>query len=196
SEQPLFSQGAQAIREFIEEGTYVDPEAEQAEVLGLPIGQAVKGAGQIVPFIATMGTSGGAQAIAQAPKVLSGAQLIPATAKAIGKQAVSPTGIIGGSMVAGPEWVAAKEAGLSDEEAFNTMIKNYFVGQTEIIPIQNALKVFNALSGGRVMNAVKSAGVGGVQEAVQEGFQTYLTNMIAQEDYDPERDPMFQVVES
>src|SRR5690606_20755530 len=48
SEQPLFSQGAPAIREFIEEGTYVDPEAEQAEVLGLPIGQAVKGAGQIV----------------------------------------------------------------------------------------------------------------------------------------------------
>lgn len=191
SEESLFAKGAGATREFIEEGTYVSPEAEQSIA-----GQVVKGVGQIVPFVATMGASGGAQALSQAPKVLSAAQLVPETAKAIGKQMVSPSGVIGGSMIAGPEWAAAKEAGLSDEDAFNTMIKNYFVGQTEVIPIQNAMKVFNAISGGKVMNALKSMGTGGIQGAVQEGFQTYLTNMIAQEDYDPERDPMFQVIES
>lgn len=189
--EPLFSQGAKKVREFIQGGTYVEPEAGQS----IP-GQVFQGVGQILPMMATAGGSAVPQMLTKTPQVLSKGGVALETLKATGKQLTSPAGIIGGSQIAGPEWTAAKESGLSDEEAFEAMVSNYFVGQTEIVPIQRTLKFLNKATGNTLLNNLKSIGSGGLQEAVQESVQTYLTNQIASGTYDPDRDPFFQVVES
>lgn len=181
------SQAAEAIQQGIEQLNPVSPEFQQSTT-----GQVLQGVGQIVPLVATGGTSASTQLGAQA--VTRGA--VAESAKALGKQLTSAQGVIAGSMVAAPEWEQAKAAGLSDEEAFKTLIKNYFVGQSEVIPIQTTLSKLNAVTGGKLLDFLKASGSGGVQEFLQEGVQTYLTNQIAKEDYDPDRDPMFQVLES
>lgn len=158
-------------------------------------GQVLQGVGQAGGMIASGGFSSVPQLAAQTAKT----GFLPAaleTAKAVGKTAVSRPGFIGGSMVAAPEWEAAKAAGQTDEQAFNTLISNYFVGQTEVLPIQNILGKLNKATGNTLINTVKNMGSGGLQEGLQEGIQTYLTNQIASGTYDPDRDPLFQVLES
>jgi len=159
-------------------------------------GQVFQGLGQAGGMIATMGGST-IPAIASQAVVKTG--LAPATLQtlqAVGKSAVSRPGIVGGSMVAAPEWEAAKANGLSDEAAFNVLIQNYLVGQTEVLPIQSMLSKLNRVTGNSLINTFKNIGTGGLQEGVQEGIQTYLTNEIAKGSYDPDRDPLFQVLES
>jgi hypothetical protein len=56
--------------------------------------------------------------------------------------------------------------------------------------------MLNKVGGGKLLNLVKTSGISGMQEAIQESFQTYLTNQIAAGSYDPERDPLFQTLES
>src|SRR5690606_145443 len=67
---------------------------------------------------------------------------------------------------------------------------------TEAIPIERLLVGLNKITGGKILETVKLMGQQGISEGVQEGIQTYLTNVIAQDDYDPDRDPLFQVLES
>lgn len=156
-----------------------------------------EGVGQAAGMLATAGGSSVAQGLQQTGKLATG--LIPAAGRSlfeIGKQVASPVGFLGGSVTAVPEWEAAKEAGLSDQEAFETLLKNYLVGQTDAIPIINFLSRWNRITNGAVMARIKNYGSSGLQEFLQEGFQTYLTNQIAKTDYDPDRDPMFQVLES
>lgn len=161
------------------------------------IQNAGEGVGQAAGILATAGGSSVAQGLQQTGKLATG--LIPAAGRSlfeIGKQVASPVGFLGGSVTAVPEWEAAKEAGLSDQEAFETLLKNYLVGQTDAIPIINFLSRWNRITNGAVMARIKNYGSSGLQEFLQEGFQTYLTNQIAKTDYDPDRDPMFQVLES
>src|SRR5690606_33083901 len=70
------------------------------------------------------------------------------------------------------------------------------VGQTEALPITNFLTRFNRMTGGGLMSYVKSGGVSALQEGIQETLQQYLTNQIAREDYDPDRDPVLGLLES
>src|SRR5690606_3968596 len=90
---------------------------------------------------------------------------------------------------------AAKEAGVSDEDAFNVMVANYFVGQADVIPIQNMLGRLNKITGNAIMDRVKIHGMGALEESIQEGIQGYLSNQIAKESYYPLRDPLFDVLE-
>lgn len=159
-----------------------------------------EGLGQAAGVIGTLGVGG---AGASASLAESTATAVPSlgkiavdAAKSIGSRVVSPAGFVAGSMTAVPEWEAAKEAGLSDDEAFQTLVSNYFVGQTDIIPIQNMLGRLNRLTNNRLLNTVKTMGMGSFEEGLQESVQTYLSNQIASDTYDPDRDPLFQVLES
>jgi hypothetical protein len=123
-------------------------------------------------------------------------QATVAAAKDLGSKVASVPGFLGGSMTAVPEWEAAKASGASDDEAFNVLLSNYLVGQSEALPIQNLLGRLNKVTGNRILAVVKNSGIGSIEEATQEAIQTYLSNQIAQESYDPDRDPLFQVIQS
>jgi len=190
-EGATFSQLGGGVTNLSRDIADVTPEFEQS----LP-GQVTQGIGQVGGILATMGGSA-APAIASQAVVKTG--LAPATIQtlqAVGRSAVSRPGLVGGSMVAAPEWEAAKANGLSDEAAFNVLIQNYLVGQTEVLPIQSMLGRLNRVTGNSLINTFKNIGTGGLQEGVQEGIQTYLTNEIAKGNYDPDRDPLFQVLQS
>ncbi len=154
-----------------------------------------------------LGSAGAIMATAGAGELGAGAGLLKATStevpsalSIVGRQLIKPTSVVGGSMTAAPEYDAAKRAGATDDEAFNTLLKNYFVGQTEALPIESMFGQLNKIVGGGITknlnNYIKGVGQGGLTEALQEGVQTYLTNKIAQGDYDPDRDPMWGVADA
>lgn len=183
------TQAGQAVQEGINYMNPVDPDFEQS--FG---GQVASGVGQIVPLVATAGLSGQASALAQAPKVggfLGGAKIL-------GEKLISPAGVIAGSSMAAPEWEAAKAQGLSDAEALGVAAQNYFLGLSETFPIEKGLELFKVLrtTGLSPLDYVRASGVGGMTEFIQEGFQTYMSNQIAKDSYDPDRDPLFGVLES
>jgi hypothetical protein len=131
-----------------------------------------------------------------APAIASERQAVLGAVKDIGKSMVSPSGVVGGTSAAVPEFEAAKAQGLSDDEAFKVFLKNYLVGQTEAIPFERALTRINKLSGGKLVEYVKAGTKGGLEEGIQETIQSTLTNKIAQGSYDPERDTFQDVLKS
>jgi hypothetical protein len=175
-------------------GQYIEDVTKQVNPTNTDVNETfqnvAQGVGQGLGMLATAGLGGTA----------AGSQLatptLPNVATQVASKFATAPSVIGGSMVAAPEWEAAKAAGASDSEAFATLVKNYLVGQTEAIPITNMLGRINAITGGKILSTVKAMGMGGFEEAVQEAIQTYLTNEIARTDYDPDRDPLFQVLES
>jgi hypothetical protein len=125
--------------------------------------------------------------------------LLKATGNATAKlaaTATSPTGILGGIQSAIPAYEEAKAAGLDDFGAFDVLVKNYLIGQTEAIPLQNMFSRLNKLTGGAILERLKVMGIGSMEEAAQEAIQSYLSNQVARADYDPERDPLFGILES
>ncbi len=188
--EPWALQLGNAVENLTKEYNPVDPEFEQSIT-----GQVLQGLGQAGAMVATMGGSAAPQLAMQASKMGLGEAVGLAT-KELAKQVVSPAGFIGGSMTAVPEWKQAKEAGASDEEAFEVLMENYLVGQTEALPLKNMLGRINKLTGNSLINTFKGMASGGFEEGVQEGIQTYLSNQIAKGNYDPDRDPLFQVLES
>lgn len=155
-----------------------------------------EGVGQALGIAATAGIGAAPELAQTATQVPTFLQATKSALGTVGKQVLSAPGFIGGAMTAVPEWEAAKQSGASDEEAFGTLLKNYLVGQTEAIPIQNLLTRLNRVTGNQLINTVKTMGMGALEEGTQEAIQTYLTNQIAKTDYDPDRDPLFQVLES
>lgn len=176
----------QAVEDFTNN---INPVYENVNQTYQNVAQGVGQAGAMLAF--------GAPPVAQVESAVAG--LSPRVAKvlgAVGRTVVSGAGVVGGAMTAVPEWEAAKKAGLSDEDAFQTLIKNYLVGQTEAIPLERLMVGLNKITGGKMIQAVKLMGEQAITEGLQEGIQTYLTNEIAKSDYDPDRDPLFQVIES
>ena len=110
--------------------------------------------------------------------------------------AKNPATVSGGLQMAVPEYEAAKEKGLSDDEAFTVFLKNYAVGQTEALPLASAFSKINKLAGGKLIDVLKAGGTQGLEEATQEVIQNYFTNQIAQGSYDPERDPMMGLLDA
>lgn len=155
------------------------------------------GLGSIMAII----MSGGESALAKEGAGLTAAQLSQKKAilegvKDTGKLLAKPQAIVGSTSMATPEFAAAKKAGLSDDEAFKVFAKNYFVGATEILPIENALSRINKLGGGKLAEIAKAGFKGGVEEGTQETVQQILSNKIAQGSYDPKRDLFQDVVRS
>lgn len=176
----IATRAGQAIEDFTEE---INPYNENVNDTYQNVAQ---GLGQGVGMLATGGTSA-------APSI---AAKTPGVAAAIGSKLVSTPAVIGGAMTAVPEWEAAKAAGLDDDQAFESLVKNYLVGTTEAVPVQNLISRLNKVTGNRILETVKNMGIGSLEEAIQEATQTYATNEFAKDDYDPDRDPLFNVLES
>lgn len=145
--------------------------------------------------------SGGESALAGESAGLKATQLSQRKAiqegiKDTGRLLTKPGAVVGSTSMAVPEFEAAKKAGLSDDEALGVFAKNYFVGATEILPIENALARINKLSGGKLVEVAKAGFKGGVEEGIQETVQQTLTNKIAQGSYDPNRDLFQDVIRS
>jgi hypothetical protein len=189
--EPWGLQAGKAVENFTEK---INPRYDNVSDLGQNLAEGV---GQVAGMIGTAGLGTSEAAINSGEQLAQG--LAPATGRAlgeIGQTVASPVGILGGAQTAVPEWEQAKASGLNDDDAFKVLIKNYAIGQTDAIALENILGNLNKASGGGLMNAVKQYGASGIQEFAQEGFQTYLTNKVAESSYDPSRDPMFQVLES
>lgn len=131
---------------------------------------------------------------------LTGASAKLGTAGGLGQATVkalqSPAAVVGGTSMAIPEFEQAKAAGATDDEAFDVFVKNYLVGQTEVLPIASALRRLNKASGGKLTEIVKAGVKGGFEEGTQEAVQTILTNKIAEGSYDPKRDLFQDVIKS
>jgi len=170
---------------------YVDQETQNS--FG---GQVAQGLGTGLAMLGTGGASALTRGSGLATQTVNSG-LLPTTARAIEQNLLTPTGALGGAMTAVPEYEAAKAAGLSDDDAFGVLVKNYLVGQTEALPIQNMFGKLNKITGGTTLNKVldvaKVAGTNAVEEGLQEGVQTYLSNEIAKSSYDPDRDPFWGV---
>jgi len=127
-------------------------------------------------------TGGGMQA-AEAG-IIAPSGILKQTAKTL----TSPSSAVGVMQAAVPEFEAAKQAGKSDEEAFNVFLKNVPGGLTESIQLSNMFARLNKMTNNGIVNAFKSGTANGLEEASQEAFQQTLTNKIAQGTYDPKRD--------
>ncbi len=152
--------------------------------------------GSVFGIVMSGGRSGmSAPTLMEAAAIGERQAIITSTKQAIGSLGTRQS-IMGSTAMAVPEFEAAKRAGLSDDEALKVWAKNYLVGATEILPIQNALGRINKLSGGKLVELVKAGIPGGFEEGVQEIVQQTLTNKIAQGSYDPERDTFQDVLKS
>lgn len=180
------TQLGQAAEQFIERYNPVDPEGGLAS-------DVARGLGQGASMLLT-GPRGAAPTLQQALRP----GLVPAAQRAAGEitgAMKSPGGILGSIATAQPAWEEAKAAGLDDDQAFNVMMQNYLIGSTEAIPVANLLGRLNRATGNRFVNLLKAKFSGSFEEFIQEGLQTYLSNQVAKANYDPDRDPMFQVLE-
>ena len=156
-------------------------------------GQLAKGAGMIAGFVGT----GGLGELGAAGKGLALTDTaVPGAASIVGKFLGKPGSIAMGSMVGVPEFEKAKAAGKSDDEAFKSLVENYFVGTLGALPIESMIHRLNTVTGGGIVNYLKTVGIGGLQSGAAMATQTYLTNQLAKADYDPDRDPMWEVAHS
>lgn len=150
-------------------------------------GQVASGLGTGLAFLG----SGGVSALSEASALSKAPSLLQTVKGAF----TSPTAVLGGAVTAVPEYEAAKAAGLPEDELFGVLAKNYLVGQTEALPIQNLFGRLNKLTGGtpykKLLQIGAASGMGAFEESVQEGTQTYLSNEIAKGSYDPDRDPFW-----
>jgi hypothetical protein len=154
--------------------------------------------GQVASLIATGGAAGalgkGATA-AQAAKTALAAQAAPkavgavSALKTLGSELASPTAVSAGLSMGQSEFERAKEAGTTDEQAFEAFYKNAAVGSVlEKIPVMQFLKRFEKASAGGISNYIKTKGVagitGGIEEMTTEVLQGIYANLTAQDIYD------------
>lgn len=205
------------LREVVYKNSYANPEYQgdfwtEAVPTGLGSVAAFAAAGGVEAMGSKAITKGamrlgGATAADMAASAVAGKAMQPLTTNAakIGASELygavtSPMSITGGAAMGAAEFQAAKDAGLSDDEAFNVWVKNYFTGTTEAVPLEIMFRSIDRVTGRGILNAMKEyAGKslsGGFVEFTQEAVQQYLANKIAAGSYDPDRDPMLQVIES
>jgi hypothetical protein len=154
--------------------------------------------GQVASLIATGGATGAlgkgaslASQAANAAKVASvtGKGAAAATAaKTLATQLAAPTSISAGLSMGQSEFDRAKQAGATDEQAFEAFYKNAAVGSVlETIPVMQFFKRFEKASAGGIASYLKTKGVagltGGVEEMTTEIMQQIYANKSAQDIY-------------
>lgn len=160
-----------------------------------------QGLGSAAGFAMTLGRGGaGAAAPALEGQVMSGGKMA-ANALAEGAKAIaSPTGLLGGAVSVDATFQEAKAAGKDDSEAWAAGMQNFLGGTTEALPLQNIFNRLNQATGGtlgkKLVNYATQSVTGGIEEGLQEAVQTYFSNQVAKGNYDPERDPMVDVLKS
>jgi hypothetical protein len=154
--------------------------------------QAAQALGQVGSLVFTGGITGaagkGAALVSQAPK---GA--VATAAKALGSQLSSPTAVSAGLSMGQAEFDRAKEAGATDDQAFEAFYKNALTGSVlETIPVMQFFKRFNNSTGGSVANYIKTKGVagltGGIEEMTTEVMQQLYSNKTAKDIYNINQD--------
>ena len=163
----------------------VTPQDE--EFKGTLSDQVAQAFGQIGSLVLTGGLTGaagkGAALVAQAPK---GAAIT--AAKTLGSQLATPTAVSAGLSMGQSEFDRAKDAGATDDQAFEAFYKNAAVGSVlETIPVMQFFKRFNNSTGGSVANYIKTKGVagltGGIEEMTTEVMQQLYANKTAKDIY-------------
>ena len=179
----------------IDEVAPQDPEFKNS--LSDQFGQAL---GQVGSLVLTGGVGAGGRGAAIAEQVIpktatTVAGKIAAKAaptlrgvKELTKELATPASISAGLTVGQSEFERAKEAGATDEQAFEAFYKNAAVGSVlEKIPVMQFLKRFNNATSGGVVNYLKTKGVagitGGLEEATTEVLQQIYANKTAQDIY-------------
>lgn len=143
--------------------------------------------GQVGAAVLTGGLSRGAaaaSAIQAAPKAVT----LGTAAKQLVSGVASPTGAISALGMGQSEFDRAKQAGATDEQAFESFYKNAITGSVlETIPVMQFFKRFNQASAGGVVNYLKTKAVGGItggiEEMTTEVLQQLYANKTAQDIY-------------
>jgi hypothetical protein len=161
---------------------------QDEEFKGTLTDQVSQALGQVGSIIVTGGIAGagkGATAalVSEAPK---GA--VATATKALSSQLSSPTAVSAGLSMGQAEFDRAKEAGATDDQAFEAFYKNAVTGSVlETIPVMQFFKRFNNSTGGSVANYIKTKGVagltGGIEEMATEVMQQIYSNKTAKDIY-------------
>ena len=150
--------------------------------------------GGAAKVIGTAGKSATALEMAQiASKSAPTATGVSAILKTVGKDLAQPAAVSAGLAMGQSEFDRAKEAGATDEQAFNVFLKNATVGSVlETIPVMGFLKRFEKASVGGVTNYLKTKAlgglIGGTEEMTTEIMQQLYSNKTAQEVYNTNQD--------
>lgn len=160
--------------------------------------------GQVGSIVLTGGLGAGGRAAGIATQAVpSAGRLAPAVAagKELVSEITSPAAISAGLTMGQAEFDRAKEAGASDDQAFEAFYKNAAVGSIlEKIPVMQFLKRFNNATAGGVANYIKTKGVagitGGLEEATTEVLQQVYANKTAKDIYNTNQDIFEGLTES
>ena len=158
--------------------------------------------GQVASLIVTSGVAGlaskaptaaGAAQAALAARTAPTAGGVASALKTLGSELASPVSISAGLSMGQSEFERAKQAGATDEQAFEAFYKNAAVGSVlERIPVMQFLKRFDKASAGGITNYIKTKGVagltGGFEEMTTEILQGIYANLTAQDIYDANQD--------
>ena len=177
---------------------------QDEEFKGTLTDQFAQAFGQVAAIILTEGVAGAGAKTASlaanvAPKTIGGA--VAATSKQLASDLIRPGAISAGLTMGQSEFDRAKQAGATDEQAFEAFYKNAAVGSVlEQIPVMQFLKRFNQSTAGGVANYIKTKGVagltGGFEEMTTEVLQQLYANKTAQEIYNINQDLLEGVGES
>jgi hypothetical protein len=162
--------------------------------------------GQAFGQVVSLATTAGAGALGAAGKGAAGLAEAQIAAKAapkaitalgLGKAAAaelaSPTAVSAGLSMGQSEFDRAKEAGATDDQAFEAFYKNAVVGSVlEKVPVMQFMKRFNKSTAGGLTNYIKTKGVagltGGVEEMTTEVLQGLYANLAAKDIYNVNQD--------
>jgi len=168
--------------------------------------------GQVASLIATGGVAKAAGAAGKSTSALQMAELAAQTApkaagavsgalETVGAQLSAPTSVSAGLSMGQAEFDRAKDAGATDEQAYEAFLKNASVGSIlETIPVMGFLKRFDKATAGGVKNYLKTKSisgiVGGTEEMTTEILQQLYSNKTAKDIYDVNQDLLEGVGES
>ncbi len=107
----------------------------------------------------------------------------------IGAIQATPTAGLGITIQQSMAFENALRAGADIDVAFDAAYSPYttIAGASEAVPIANFFNRADKASGGQISAAIRRMVIQGTEEGIQEGFQTVMENLTAQDLYDPER---------
>jgi hypothetical protein len=168
------------------------------------LGGVVSGLGQAVPMV----MSGGISAVSKSKAAMdiaktalsTGTKLTPFInmGKDIAKQAVSPSGLIGGSQMSSAMYRQAIDSGATEDQAQQYAIENFFVGTVaESLPVQSMFsRILKKEPTANILRILKEGSVGAAEESATEMWQTTYENWSAQRIYDFNREMLDGVGEA
>lgn len=172
-DNPLYKAGAW-YRDAIKEVAPNNP-AFQSELQE----QVAHSLGQLASLVLTGGVTRTASSAFSRPTGVA-AQLV--------RGVTSPVTLQGGIQMGLPAFKEAKAMGATDQEAFETFLKNAGVGSIlERIPVQKFFKRLDSVTGGGVVNLLKKGFAGGIEEGTTEVMQQLYSNYEAGQTYDKTR---------